>query len=69
MRITDTSKAAGMARRLGELGVRPGAVVQCAHGTAGGGRVIEVGGARLALGRSVLQSVAAEVLEAEQITP
>lgn len=69
VRITDTASAAGLARRLGELGLRPGAVVQCAQGTAGGGRVVEVAGARLALGRSVLQAVHAEVCPPQQNTP
>ena len=45
------------ARRLAELGLRPGAEVVVLHRTAGGGRVVAVDGARLALGRTVLRAI------------
>ena len=38
-----------LCRRLAEMGVRPGAHIRVLHRTSGGGRVIAVGGARLAL--------------------
>lgn len=45
---------AGLARRLLRLGLRPGARLKLVQRLAGGGRVISVEGARLALGHAVL---------------
>lgn len=45
-------------RRLAELGLRPGAAVRCVVRTAGGGRVVDIAGSRVALGREVLRAVA-----------
>ncbi len=41
-------------RRLAALGLRRGARVSVVHGTIGGGRIVSVAGARIALGREVL---------------
>lgn len=60
VRVAASESPADLTRRLAELGVRPGAVVRCLHRTAGGGRVVDVAGARIALGRSVLRAVSAE---------
>jgi ferrous iron transport protein A len=43
--------------RLAELGLRPGATVTVLRRTAGGGRIVGVGDARVALGRSVLANL------------
>ncbi|WP_425308381.1 ferrous iron transport protein A [Ammonicoccus fulvus] len=48
---------ADLARRLGALGVRPGVQVEVLHNASGGGRVIGVAGARLALDRRVLGDI------------
>lgn len=50
-------------RRLGELGLRPGASVRCLSRTAGGGRVIDIAGARVALGRDILRCVSVGSVE------
>ncbi len=49
-----------LVRRLAELGLRPGATVTPRHHTAGGGRVVEVAGSRIALAKSVLAAIATE---------
>ncbi|MFZ2260926.1 ferrous iron transport protein A [Luteococcus japonicus] len=41
-------------RRLSALGIRRGAQVLLMHTTAGGGRVMQVAGSRIALDRSML---------------
>ena len=43
--------------RLAELGLRPGATVTLLRRTAGGGRIVGVGDARVAVGRTVLGQV------------
>lgn len=45
--------------RLAELGLRPGATVTVVRRTAGGGRIVGIGDARVALGRQVLSSLPA----------
>jgi ferrous iron transport protein A len=47
-----------LGRRLAELGLRPGTVVTVLRRTAGGGRVVAVGAARVALGREMLRALA-----------
>lgn len=49
-----------LCRRLAALGLRRGAQVTVMHDTAGGGRVVQVAGARIALDRSMLQRLFAE---------
>ncbi|MDA8439452.1 MAG: FeoA family protein [Propionibacterium sp.] len=44
-------------RRLAALGVRRGARVHVVHRTTGGGRIVSVAGARIALGRDVLERI------------
>ncbi len=44
-------------RRLAELGLRPGSRVSVVQRTAGGGRIVDVAGSRIALGRAVLEAV------------
>lgn len=46
-----------LARRLAALGVRRGVPIQVLHGAAGGGFVVAVAGARLALDRSVIDLI------------
>jgi ferrous iron transport protein A len=60
VRVATAQSPADLTRRLAELGLRPGAVVRCLHRTAGGGRVVDVDGARIALGRAVLRGVSTE---------
>ncbi|HEY6795636.1 MAG TPA: FeoA family protein [Kineosporiaceae bacterium] len=48
--------------RLAELGLRPGVTVTVLRRTAGGGRIVGVGDARVAVGREVLPRVAAAAL-------
>ncbi|HET7762007.1 MAG TPA: ferrous iron transport protein A [Phycicoccus sp.] len=60
VRVVAAESPVDLTRRLAELGLRPGAVVRCLHRTAGGGRVLDVGGARIALGRTVLRAVTTE---------
>ncbi len=49
-------------RRLTALGLRRGVGCQVVQRLAGGGRVVAVGGGRLALGRDVLVCLTGEVL-------
>ncbi|MDQ1288167.1 MAG: ferrous iron transport protein [Actinomycetota bacterium] len=45
--------------RLAELGLRPGATVTVLRRTAGGGRIVGIGDARVAIGQGVLTAVPA----------
>lgn len=49
MRIVGVDAEPGLALRLGELGLRPGAVVRVTHHGGRSGRVVAVGADRLAL--------------------
>ena len=60
-RVGATDVEPVLARRLAELGIRPGAVVTPLHRTAGGGRMLAVADTRLALARTVLRQVAVAV--------
>lgn len=51
------SAPAALRRRLAELGLRPGAAITCVQRTAGGGRIVDLAGSRVALGRDVLSMV------------
>ena len=55
--VSRTDVEGDLARRLAELGVRPGQRVTPLHPTSGGGRVLAVGDTRLALARSVLRRI------------
>lgn len=46
-----------MARRLGELGIRPGACLTVGAHVAGGARIVSVGSCRYAIDRQTLQSI------------
>lgn len=52
-------------RRLAELGLRTGAQVRVLQRTAGGGRIVDVAGSRVALGRAVLEAVTVAAATAE----
>ncbi|NLT29533.1 MAG: ferrous iron transport protein A [Propionibacterium sp.] len=54
MMIVEANPARPVARRLASLGLRRGAEIEVLHGTAGGGRVVAVAGARVALGKDLL---------------
>ena len=64
---SDRHRAAGRRRSradapcatLAELGLRVGSHVRCVQRTSGGGRIVDVSGSRIALGRDVLESVEA----------
>lgn len=60
VRVCASDASADLTRRLAELGLRAGAVVRCLQRTAGGGRVVDVAGTRVALGREVLRAVRTE---------
>ena len=49
-----TEGAPEFRRRLAALGLRRGARLSVVHETIGGGRIVSVAGARIALGRDVL---------------
>lgn len=52
-----------LSRRLSALGFRRGAPLQVVQRASGGGRVVSVAGARIALGSEVLANAFAEVVE------
>lgn len=56
-------------RRLAELGLRRGATVTCLRGTIGGGRVLDVAGTRIALGRQVLRAIECEAVAVAENDP
>lgn len=49
------------ARQLSRLGLRPGAALTVLRRSTGGGRVVAVAGARVALGSALLAGLRAEV--------
>lgn len=55
--VTHVGGDPATARRLATLGVRPGANIQLLHRAAGGGSIVAVAGARLALDRRVLSLI------------
>lgn len=63
VRVLGADAPPPLARRLAELGLRAGTHVRCLRRTAGGGRVVDVAGARVALGRDVLLAVLAEPVD------
>ncbi len=50
-----------MQRRLAELGIRSGVALSCTQRCAGGGRIVSIGHARLALDRAALQAVVVDL--------
>lgn len=59
-RLTDTASHPG-SRRLAELGLRPGADVAVMRRTAGGGRLLAIGHARMAVDAGTLRSLSVEI--------
>jgi ferrous iron transport protein A len=59
VRVTDLS-GHPRARRLAELGLRPGAMVEVLRRTSGGGRLLGLGTARLAVDRATADAVVVE---------
>jgi len=60
--VLTTDAEPAVARRLAALGVRRGARVTLVQGLAAGGRIVSVGGGRVAVERRVLAGVRAEVV-------
>ena len=58
VRVIDGGRA--MAQRMGMLGIRPGVDVHVVHGPDMRGAVLLVGGARIALGRGVIDCIRVE---------
>lgn len=58
--VLDAASTPEVTRRLSELGLRPGAHIRLVQRTAGGGRVLDIAGSRVALGRDLLRVVSAE---------
>ncbi len=48
-------------KRLADIGIIPGKMVEVAHGWGGGPRVVIVDGAKIVLGRGMLHKVIVEV--------
>jgi len=59
LRVVEAAGPTALTRRLAELGLRAGSQVRCVQRTPGGGRILDVSGARIALGREVLATVQA----------
>ncbi len=55
--VSEVVAGDGVRTRLAELGIRPGVHVSCVQRCSGGGRVVRVGNARLALDRAALRAV------------
>jgi ferrous iron transport protein A len=55
--LTTVSVPPTTARRLAELGLRSGAVIEVLRRTAGDGRVVAVAGSRIALDRDTTRSL------------
>jgi Fe2+ transport system protein FeoA len=49
-------------RRLADVGIIPGKIIEVAHGWGGGPRVVIVDGAKIVLGRGMLQKIVVEVI-------
>jgi ferrous iron transport protein A len=55
--VTAVTAQPTVRRRLAEMGIRPGCHIRVLHRTTGGGRVVAVGGARVALDSSLAAAV------------
>lgn len=51
------------ARHLSRLGLRPGTAFSVLRHSTGGGRILSVAGARVALGAALIRAVSAEVVQ------
>ncbi len=54
----------GVRRRLAEMGIRPGASIRVLYGTTGKGRVVSVGGARIALDKDLSAAIEMDAADA-----
>jgi len=56
--VVDRSRSSGAtARRLAELGIRPGATLRIQSRTSGGGAILAIGDDRIAVSRQILDSI------------
>ncbi len=69
LRVIGAVGPTALTRRLSELGLRVGSHVRCVQRTSGGGRIVDVAGSRIALGREVLESLQTEPARATEATP
>ena len=69
LRVIGAVGPTALTRRLAELGLRVGSHVRCVQRTSGGGRIVDVAGSRIALGRDVLESVQTVPASAVEATP
>jgi len=58
--VTGVGADPAVRRRLAEMGVRPGARIRILHRSAGGGRVLAVDGARIAVDAHLAASIQTE---------
>jgi len=63
--VVDVHAQSGLRTRLVEFGLRPGVVVMSRQRCSGGGRMIQVGNARLALDRAALALIDVDVHQVE----
>ena len=68
LRVVGAVGPTALTRRLSELGLRVGSLVRCVQKTSGGGRIIDVAGSRIALGRDVLDAVQTVAAHPEEAT-
>lgn len=62
--VTVVHGAAAIQRRLAEMGIRVGAHIKVLYRTTGGGRVLSVDGARIAIDSRLASSIQAEPVHA-----
>ncbi|MBU1175255.1 MAG: ferrous iron transport protein A [Alphaproteobacteria bacterium] len=55
--VSEVAGGRAMVQRLAMLGIRPGVLVTLLHGPGRRGAVLRVGGARVALGRGVIEHI------------
>ncbi|HPE12295.1 MAG TPA: FeoA domain-containing protein [Actinomycetota bacterium] len=58
--VTEVEGTPSMKRRLAEMGIRTGSHVRVLYRTTGGGRVVSVGGARVALDSGLAAAIGIE---------
>lgn len=59
--VTSVQGQASIRRRLAEMGVRSGSHVRVLYRTTGGGRVVAVGGARIALDAELADAIGVRI--------
>ena len=60
-RVRDVTGGRGMQQRMSMLGIRRGTDIRVVHGPGKRGAVLQVGGARIALGWGVIQRIEVEL--------